>query len=280
MSTMSDDATEFRAIPQTAAPVPAQTRSPGQPAVMIEGLTKRFGAKVAVDNLTMWVPRGSMFGFVGPNGAGKTTTLSMVTGLLRPDAGRVEVLGHDVWADPAAAKAQMGVLPDGMKTFDRLSGRELLRFCGILHRLDEATVNERVDGLLDALGLTESADTLVCDYSAGMTKKIGLACAIVADPAVLVLDQPLESVDPVSGQTIRSILRRFVAGGGTVIISSHVMELVESLCDSVAVIAQGHLHAIGTLDEVRQGKSLQDRFVELVGGNANTGEGLTWLRRS
>lgn len=280
MSTMSDDATEFRAIPQTAAPVPAQTRSPGQPAVMIEGLTKRFGAKVAVDNLTMWVPRGSMFGFVGPNGAGKTTTLSMVTGLLRPDAGRVEVLGHDVWADPAAAKAQMGVLPDGMKTFDRLSGRELLRFCGILHRLDEATVNERVDGLLDALGLTESADTLVCDYSAGMTKKIGLACAIVADPAVLVLDEPLESVDPVSGQTIRSILRRFVAGGGTVIISSHVMELVESLCDSVAVIAQGHLHTIGTLDEVRQGKSLQDRFVELVGGNANTGEGLTWLRRS
>lgn len=280
MSTMSDDATEFRAIPQTAAPVPAQTRSSGQPAVMIEGLTKRFGAKVAVDNLTMWVPRGSMFGFVGPNGAGKTTTLSMVTGLLRPDAGRVEVLGHDVWADPAAAKAQMGVLPDGMKTFDRLSGRELLRFCGILHRLDEATVNERVDGLLDALGLTESADTLVCDYSAGMTKKIGLACAIVADPAVLVLDEPLESVDPVSGQTIRSILRRFVAGGGTVIISSHVMELVESLCDSVAVIAQGHLHAIGALDEVRQGKSLQDRFVELVGGNANTGEGLTWLRRS
>jgi len=117
---------------------------------MIEGLTKRFGPKVAVDNLTMWVPRGSMFGFVGPNGAGKTTTLSMVTGLLRPDAGRVEVLGHDVWADPAAAKAQMGVLPDGMKTFDRLSGRELLRFCGMLHRLDEATINERAEGLLDA----------------------------------------------------------------------------------------------------------------------------------
>lgn len=246
----------------------------------IDGLTKRFGTKIAVDNLTMWVPRGSMFGFVGPNGAGKTTTLSMATGLLRSDSGRIEVLGHDVWADPAAAKAQMGVLPDGMKTFDRLSGRELLHFCGMLHRLDEGTVNERTDGLLDALGLTESANTLVCDYSAGMTKKIGLACALIADPALLVLDEPFESVDPVSGQTIRAILRHFVDGGGTVVISSHVMELVESLCDSVAVIAKGQLHAIGTTDEVRQGKSLQDRFVELVGGNANTGEGLTWLRKS
>ena len=223
---------------------------------------------------------GRMIGLVGPNGAGKTTTLSMATGLLRPDSGRIEVLGHDVWADPAAAKAQMGVLPDGMKTFDRLSGRELLHFYGMLHRLDEATVNERTDGLLDALGLTESANTLVCDYSAGMTKKIGLACALIADPALLVLDEPFESVDPVSGQTIRAILRHFVDGGGTVVISSHVMELVESLCDSVAVIAKGQLHAIGTIDEVRQGKSLQDRFVELVGGNANTGEGLTWLRKS
>ena len=260
MSNMSDGPTGSRTIPQAAVSVPADTRPPGQPAVMIEGLTKRFGPKVAVDNLTMWVPRGSMFGFVGPNGAGKTTTLSMVTGLLRADAGRVEVLGHDVWADPAAAKAQMGVLPDGMKTFDRLSGRELLRFCGMLHRLDE--------------------DLLVCDYSAGMTKKIDLACAIIADPAVLVLDEPLESVDPLSGQTIRSILRRFVDGGGTVVISSHVMELVESLCDSVAVIAGGRLHAIGALDDVCQGKSLQNRFVELVGGNANMGEGLTWLRRS
>ena len=134
--------------------------------------------------------------------------------------------------------------------------------------------------LLDALSLTSAADLLVCDYSAGMTKKIDLACAIIADPAVLVLDEPLESVDPLSGQTIRSILRRFVDGGGTVVISSHVMELVESLCDSVAVIAGGRLHAIGALDDVCQGKSLQNRFVELVGGNANMGEGLTWLRRS
>lgn len=236
MSNMSDDPTGSRTIPQAAVSVPADTRPPGQPAVMIEGLTKRFGPKVAVDNLTMWVPRGSMFGFVGPNGAGKTTTLSMVTGLLRPDAGRVEVLGHDVWADPAAAKAQMGVLPDGMKTFDRLSGRELLRFCGMLHRLDEATINERAEGLLDALSLTSAADLLVCDYSAGMTKKIDLACAIIADPAVLVLDEP-SNPSIHSGQTIRSILRRFVDGGGTVVISSHVMELVESLCDSVAVIA-------------------------------------------
>lgn len=184
MSSMSDDPTGSRTIPKTAAPAPADIQPSDQPAVMIEGLTKRFGPKVAVDNLTMWVPRGSMFGFVGPNGAGKTTTLSMVTGLLRPDSGHVQVLGHDVWADPVAAKAQMGVLPDGMKTFDRLSGRELLHFCSMLHRLDEVTVNERTDGLLDALGLTESASTLVCDYSAGMTKKIGLACALISDPEI------------------------------------------------------------------------------------------------
>lgn len=270
-------------FPPTPTPSPDPAPQPpraASPAVRVEGLVKRFGNTLAVDGLTMWVPRGSLFGFVGPNGAGKTTTLSMVTGLLRPDAGRVEVLGRDVWADPPAAKALMGVLPDGLRTFDRLSGRELLRFCGLLRRLDEAVVVERTNSLLEALDLTGAADTLVCDYSAGMTKKIGLACALIADPELLVLDEPLESVDPVSGQTIRAILRRFVDGGGTVVMSSHVMELVESMCDSVGVIAHGRLHAIGTVADVCGGMSLQDRFVQLVGGRTNSGEGLTWLRRS
>ncbi|WP_167853924.1 ATP-binding cassette domain-containing protein [Acidipropionibacterium timonense] len=251
------------------------------PALVIEHLSKSFGPKRAVDDLSLAVPQGCLFGFVGPNGAGKTTTLSMATGLLRPDRGVVRVWGHDVWTAPPAAKALMGILPDGYRTFDRLSGRELLRFCGQLRRMDGAQIDARIETLLDVLGLSGDADTLVCDYSAGMGKKIGLACALLHNPSLLVLDEPFESVDPVSGQTIRSILHQFVAGGGTVVMSSHVMELVESLCDAVAVIAAGRVLAVGTVEAVRGGMSLQDRFVQLVGGGpVRTQEGLSWLHQS
>lgn len=246
-------------------------------ALVLANLCKSFGAKRAVDNLTLSVPSGSMFGIVGPNGAGKTTTLSMATGLLRPDYGTAFVLGHDVWSDPAGAKALMGVLPDGMRMFDRLTGREMLRMVGRLRRLAPDVIDARADSLLLVLGLSADADTMVCDYSAGMTKKIGLACALLHAPRLLILDEPFEAVDPVSGQAIREILREFVAGGGTVVMSSHVMELVESLCDALAIIAHGRILSVGTLDEVRSGRSLQDRFVELVGGAAST-EGLSWLR--
>lgn len=251
-----------------------------RPALVAEGLGKRFGPKVAVDRLDLVVPAGCLFGLVGPNGAGKSTTLGMVTGLLRPDAGRVAVWGHDVWSDPAAAKAQLGVLPDGLRLFDRLSGAELLRFCGQVRGIDRRVVDERARALLHALGLGDDASTLVCDYSAGMTKKIGLACALLHNPRLLVLDEPFEAVDPVSGQAIRRILADFVAGGGTVVLSSHVMELVENLCDAVAVVAAGRVMAVGTLDEVRQGRSLQERFIELVGQPVDAGEGLSWLRHS
>ena len=250
------------------------------PALAAIGLVKTFGAKRAVAGLDLAVPRGRLFGLVGPNGAGKTTTLSMATGLLRPDAGRVLVEGIDVWADPPAAKARMGVLPDGLRLFDRLSARELLRYIGLLRRMDLALVQARSAELLQVFELTADADRLVVDYSAGMTKKIGLACALIHAPRLLVLDEPFESVDPVSGETIRSILRSFVAGGGTVVLSSHVMELVEQLCDHVAVVAEGRVLATGPIDAVRAGEPLQQRFLHLLGAHG-LGEGaLSWLRSS
>ena len=249
-------------------------------ALNLTRLLKRFGQKTAVDDLSLDVRAGCMFGLVGPNGAGKTTTLSMATGLLRPDAGAATVLGHDVWADPPAAKAVMGVLPDGVRLFDRLSGRELLTYVGRLRSVPPAEIASRTGDLLEALSLTEDADKLVVDYSAGMTKKIGLACALIHAPRLLILDEPFEAVDPVSGEGIRQILRGFVSSGGTVVLSSHVMELVESMCDELAVVAAGKVLANGTLDDVRAGESLQQRFLNLVGVHEADKEALAWLRSS
>jgi ABC-2 type transport system ATP-binding protein len=249
-------------------------------ALSLVGLQKSFGAKHAVDDLTLSVEAGRMFGLVGPNGAGKTTTLSMATGLLRPDAGTAYVLGYDVWADPASAKALMGVLPDGVRLFDRLTGKELLRYIGLLRRVPPADIASRSEDLLATLGLAEDGNTLVVEYSAGMTKKIGLACALIHAPRLLILDEPFEAVDPVSGEGIRQILRSYVRGGGTVVLSSHVMELVENLCDSLAVIADGRVLAAGTIDQVRAGSSLQHRFLELVGFQASSEGALAWLQSS
>lgn len=254
------------------------TRAP-EVALALRGLTKRFGATTAVDGLDLDVPRGSFYGLVGPNGAGKTTTLSMATGLLRPDAGSAHVLGTDVWADPVGAKSQIGILPDGLRLFDRLTGLQLVTYAGLLRGMDRDLVVERTGELLAALGLTEAAGKLVIDYSAGMTKKITLACALVHAPRLLVLDEPFEAVDPVSARTIRRILEDFAANGGTVVLSSHVMDLVERICTDVAIIALGVVRASGTLDEVRGDASLEDRFLDLVGGNTDV-EGLAWLRTS
>ena len=196
------------------------------PALELVGLVKEFRGRRVVHGLSLAVPRGSLYGLVGPNGAGKTTTLSMATGLLRPDGGTARILGHDVWADPAAAKAVMGISPDGMRLFEQLSGRELLTYVGALRRMPREVTAARAAELLTVLDLADDASTVVADYSAGMVKKISLAAALIHAPRLLVLDEPFEAVDPVSGQTIRTILRRYVAGGGTVVMSSHVMELV------------------------------------------------------
>lgn len=246
-------------------------------ALSLRGLHKRFGATVAVAGIDLEIPAGSFYGVVGPNGAGKTTTLSMATGLLTPDAGTVHVHGIDLWTDPAAAKPMLGVLPDGLHTFDRLTGAELISYAGLLRGLDPREVERRRDDLLAALDLDPASKTLVTDFSAGMKKKIALACALVHAPRVLVLDEPFEAVDPVSAGAIRRILQSFVAGGGTVVISSHVMALVERLCDRVAIVGEGRILAHGTLDEVRGGKDLEDRFVELVGGPSDERD-LAWLR--
>jgi ABC-2 type transport system ATP-binding protein len=266
---------------ESAAPdLPAPQGVPADgPAIAVRGLGKRFGDLVAVRGIDLDVPRGSFFGLVGPNGAGKTTTLSMVTGLLRPDAGRAFVLGRDVWADPTAAKRLLGVLPDGLRTFDRLTGLQLITYAGLLRGMPRELAAERAAELVDALGLTQAQGMLVVDYSAGMAKKVTLASALVHAPRVLVLDEPFEAVDPVSAATIRRILTDFVSAGGTVVLSSHVMDLVERICTHVAVIAEGSVLAAGGLDDVRAGRSLEERFVDLVGGSTEV-VGLSWLRTS
>jgi ABC-2 type transport system ATP-binding protein len=248
-----------------------------EPAMKFSGLYKRFGDVVAVDHIDLTVPAGSFFGLVGPNGAGKTTSLSMATGLLRPDGGTVQIFGVDVWSDPVAAKALIGVLPDGLALPDRLTGREVLTYIGLLRGMPRDVVEERADELLRVLELDSAEDTVVVDYSTGMRKKITLATALLHSPKLLVLDEPFEAVDPVSAKTIRMILQRFVSRGGSVIFSSHVMALVEQLCDHVAVIAKGKVVASGSLDEVRGGQSLEDAFVHIVGGDTGGAEGLSWL---
>ncbi|MEU8253448.1 ABC transporter ATP-binding protein [Micromonospora inaquosa] len=249
------------------------------PALALRGLAKRFDGTIAVAGVDLDVPAGSFYGLLGPNGAGKTTTLSMAVGLLRPDAGLAQVLGHDVWQDPVTAKRLLGVMPDGVRLFDRLTGAELLAYNGLLRGMDPAVVDQRAAELLDVLALGDADRTLVVDYSAGMKKKIGLACALLHGPRVLVLDEPFEAVDPVSAALIRDILTRYAAGGGTVVFSSHVMEVVERLCSHVAILADGTIKRVGTLDEVRGDRSLEQVFVEVVGGRTATGEELSWLSR-
>ncbi|WP_455132630.1 ABC transporter ATP-binding protein [Microbacterium aurum] len=249
------------------------------PALHLSGLVKRFGEKTAVAGVDLVVPQGSFFGLVGPNGAGKTTTLSMATGLLRPDAGSAWVHGVDVWANPVAANAMIGNLADGVRLFDRLTGEQLITYTAMMFSLPRTEIAGRVKDLIELMDLGEAAGTIVADYSAGMTKKIALACALVHAPRLLVLDEPFESVDPVSAANIEDVLRSYTASGGTIIISSHAMDLVQRMCDHVAVIAAGRVLAAGTVDEVRGAETLQDRFVSLVGGR-HTSEGPQWLRQS
>ena len=245
-------------------------------ALVLRGIRKSFGDLQALDGISLEVPVGSFYGIVGPNGAGKTTTLSIIAGLLRADSGDITIAGVDAAAKPVAAKRLMGVLPDRFRTFDRLTGRQLLYYYGALRGLPPAEVERRTIDLARAFDLTESLGRVVSDYSAGMSKKIMLAGALIHSPRVLVLDEPFEAVDPVSSAAILDILQAYVAHGGTVILSSHGMELVERVCSRVAVIVAGSLVAEGTIDEVRGEVSLEERFVELVGG-AGELEGLEWL---
>jgi ABC-2 type transport system ATP-binding protein len=275
--TRTNARTASRAVSPRPASKGAAARTAAEVALSVTGLTKTFGDTLAVDAIDLAVPAGSFFGFVGPNGAGKTTTLSMVTGLLRPDSGIVKIYGVDVWANPAVAKKSLGVLPDRLRLFDRLTGSEFLHHAGALRGLDRQTISSRVDDLERAFGIEHSAKRLVSDYSAGMIKKIGIAAAMIHSPRLLVLDEPFESVDPVSAQVVIDILKKFAAAGGTVLLSSHSMDLIERVCDAVAIIAEGRMLASGPMAEVLDGHSLEERFVELAGG-ATAVEGMEWLQ--
>ncbi|PDQ35099.1 MAG: ABC transporter ATP-binding protein [Candidatus Lumbricidophila eiseniae] len=267
--------------PTAAAPVTPQSETVAPDATVprvlrATGLVKHFGDTAAVGEVSFEVAAGSFFGLVGPHGAGKTITLSMITGLLRPDEGTVLINDIDLWQNPNAAKRMIGVLPDRVRIFDRLTGAQLLYYSGILRGLDKDTVSQRSDDLIHAFGLEDSVSRLIVDYSTGMTKKIALACAMIHSPQLLILDEPVESVDPVSAANLTDILKRYVAGGGTVVLSSHSMELIERVCDSVAIIVGGRVRAAGTLDEVRAGKTLEERFTEVAGGR-KVAEGMEWL---
>ena len=241
-----------RTGPVRTTPVrPAAPASPAARPVSVDvalsvvDLSKSFGTTKAADAIELEVHSGSLYGMVGPNGAGKTTTLSMISGLLRPDSGVVRVYGADVWANPAVAKKSLGVLPDRLRLFDRLTGAEFLHHAGALHGLDRKTVAHRSADLAAAFGLQNSMHRLVSDYSVGLTKKIAIAAAMIHSPRLLVLDEPFESVDPVSVAMVIDILKRFTSSGGTVLLSSHSMELIEHVCDSVAIIAEGRVLTAG-----------------------------------
>ena len=249
-------------------------------AVETRGLRRTFGSVVAVDGIDLAVPRGSLFGFLGPNGAGKSTTIKCLTGLLRPSAGSMRLMGIDPADDPVAAKRQVGVLPEDLGLFDKLPGADHLAFVGRVHGLSRATVRARTDELLSLMELTRAARTPVGEYSHGMRKKLALAAALLPAPRLLFLDEPFEGIDVVASRQIRGLLLDYVKGGGTIFLTSHILAIVERLCDHLAVIHRGRLVAQGTTAALRagtEGKTLEEVFLELVGAGGVARGRLAWL---
>jgi ABC-2 type transport system ATP-binding protein len=250
-------------------------------AVETRGLRREFGDLVAVDGIDLAVERGSFYGFLGPNGAGKSTTIKVLTGLLRPTAGTFRILDIDPIADPVAVKRKTGVVPEDLALFDRLSGAEHLAFVGRVHGLDKQDVQRRSAELLDLMDLRKAAGDLVADYSHGMRKKIALATALLPAPRLLFLDEPFEGIDAVASRQIKDLLAAFVRGGGTIFLTSHILEIVERLCDHIGVIHKGRLVAQGSLEELRArgaaGRSLEELFLDLVGADRAAGPALDWL---
>ena len=245
------------------------------------GLRKTFGDLVAVDGIDLAVPRGSFYGFLGPNGAGKSTTIKCLTGLLKPTAGTFLILGLDPTAEPVAVKKKIGVVPEDLALFDRLSGEETLTFIGQVHGLDRASLRVRSAELLEVMDLTQAAGELVADYSHGMRKKIALAAALLPAPRLLFLDEPFEGLDAVASRQIKELLAEFVRNGGTVFLTSHILEIVERLCDHIGVIRRGRLVAQGPLAELRAGagggRTLEELFLDLIGADRAAGRKLDWL---
>jgi ABC-2 type transport system ATP-binding protein len=239
-------------------------------AVETKDLTRDFGSFRAVDAINLTVPSGSFYGFLGPNGAGKSTTIKCLTGLLRPSHGTMRILGIDPLADSVSVKRRIGVVPEDLALFDRLSARETLKFVADIHGIDAAVAKERADDLLALMDLTSAADTLVTDYSHGMRKKLSLAVAILPAPRLLFLDEPFEGIDAVASRQIKDLLLSFVRRGGTIFLTSHILEIVERLSTHIGVIAKGRLVAQGPIGELRSAaggqQTLEELFINLVGG--------------
>ncbi|HPL28913.1 MAG TPA: ABC transporter ATP-binding protein [Anaerolineae bacterium] len=238
--------------------------------IEMQHLVKKYGDKMAVDDVSLEVRAGEILGFLGPNGAGKTTTIKMLVGLLQPTSGVVRVAGYDVQGQPLQAKAACGYVPDQPNLYPKLSGRELLRFVGDLYGLQRTQVERRIEELLRLFDLTAAGDDTFDSYSHGMKQKTALAAALLHDPRVLVLDEPTVGLDPKSARLIKDILRQLAERGAAVFLSTHILEIAEHMCDRIGIINQGRLIAVGTMDELRahgQGeRSLEDIFLALTGG--------------
>src|SRR5688572_4704648 len=251
-------------------------------AIETSQLTRYFVTYCAVDRLDLRVERGTFYGFLGPNGAGKSTTIKMLTGLLAPSDGSIRVLGKDM-RDPKESiqgKALIGVLPEDLALFDNLTAREHLTFIGRMYLLPQQTIRTRIDELLSLLGLQNDEKKLTLEYSHGMKKKLALAAALLPNPDLLFLDEPFEGVDAITSRTIRDMLSAYVTRGSTVFLTSHVLDIVERLCTHVGVIASGKLVEQASLEEIRQGSSLEKRFLEKVGASAEAGRKLSWLEET
>ncbi len=270
--------------------------SMASPTISTEHLTRRFGDLVAVEDVNLEVAPGQFFGFLGPNGAGKSTTIKMLIGLLAPTSGRIQILGLDLVTNMVEVKRQIGVVPEGMALFGRLTGSEYLNFVGRMYGLDRDTAAQRTVELLDFMQLTDQPKTLVTDYSHGMQKKLALAAAVIHGPKVLFLDEPFEGVDAIAAGTLKTMLQRMIARGATVFLTSHVLEIVERLCTHVGIIHRGRLVAQGSLEELRAGVearaadlptavagspgeklTLEQMFLLIVGGSRSNGQELSWL---
>src|SRR5271156_2531990 len=273
------------------------------PAIATENLTRRFGQLLAVDHVNLSVAPGQFFGFLGPNGAGKSTTIKMLTGLLAPSEGRITILGTDLVADPVTVKRQIGVVPEGLALFGRLTGAEYLNFVGRMYGLDRKTAAQRAAELLDFMQLSDRPKALVTDYSHGMQKKLAMAAAVIHGPKILFLDEPFEGVDAIASGTLKAMLQRMIAHGATIFLTSHVLEIVERLCSHVAIIHRGKLVAQGSLEELRAGVeaqaaaalpagaapedlsavpaseklTLEQIFLRIVGGSRPAEQELSWL---
>jgi ABC-2 type transport system ATP-binding protein len=250
-------------------------------AVQTHGLTRDFGTFRAVDGIDLAVPAGSLYGFLGPNGAGKSTTIRCLTGLLRPTAGTMGILGIDPLVDPVAVKRRIGVVPEDLALFDRLTAHETLIFVAQVHGIDSATAKQRSADLLDVMDLKTAGTTLVTDFSHGMRKKLSLAAALLPAPKLLFLDEPFEGIDAVASRQIKDLLLSFVSRGGTIFLTSHILEIVERLSTHIGVIAHGKMVAQGPIGELRSGsgsgKSLEELFITLVGGEAKSHAALDWI---